>query len=80
MPPYKCLQKQQFSLGDFSLVPIRYEDRFLIMKWRNEQIYHLRQARPLTEENQQRYFDNVVAKLYDNPKPDQILFSYLDLR
>ena len=48
------------------------------MKWRNEQIYHLRQARPLTEEDQQRYFDNIVSKLYDIPKPDQILFSYLE--
>ena len=48
------------------------------MKWRNEQIYHLRQARPLTDDDQQRYFDNVVSKLYDNPKPDQILFSYLE--
>lgn len=65
-------------MGDFSLVPVRYEDRFLIMKWRNEQIYHLRQVRPLTEEDQQRYFDNVVVKLYDNPQPDQILFSYLE--
>lgn len=78
MPQYVCLKKQDFLFGDYSLVPIRYEDRFLIMKWRNEQIYHLRQARPLTEEDQQRYFDNVVAKLYDNPKPDQILFSYLE--
>jgi RimJ/RimL family protein N-acetyltransferase len=48
------------------------------MKWRNEQIYHLRQARPLAEDDQQRYFDNVVSQLYDNPKPDQILFSYLE--
>lgn len=65
-------------MGDYSIVPLRYEDRFSIMKWRNEQIYHLRQARPLTEDDQQRYFDNVVSKLYDNPKPDQILFSYLE--
>lgn len=78
MAHYICLKQQEFSLGDYKLVPLRYEDRFLIMKWRNEQIYHLRQASPLTEEDQQRYFDNVVAKLYDNPKPDQILFSYLE--
>ena len=78
MQAYICLYQQQCFLGDYSLVPIRYEDRFDIMKWRNEQIYHLRQASPLTEEDQQRYFDNVVAKLYDNPKPDQILFSYLE--
>jgi RimJ/RimL family protein N-acetyltransferase len=78
MADYKCLKQQQYSLGDYRIVPLRYEDRFDIMKWRNEQIYHLRQARPLTEEDQQRYFDNVVVKLYDNPQPDQILFSYLE--
>lgn len=78
MPRYNCLKQQKFSYGNYSLVPLRYEDRFLIMKWRNEQIYHLRQARPLTVDDQQRYFDNVVAKLYDNPQPDQILFSYLE--
>lgn len=75
---YSCLKRQEYSIGEYSLVPIRYEDRFLIMKWRNEQIYHLRQVRPLTEEDQQRYFDNVVSKLYDNARPDQILFSYLE--
>lgn len=78
MPKYICLQYQEQYLGDYSIVPLRYEDKFSIMKWRNEQIYHLRQARPLTEDDQQRYFDNVVSKLYDNPKPDQILFSYLE--
>ncbi len=78
MPKYICLQHQEQHLGDYSIVPLRYEDRFSIMKWRNEQIYHLRQTRPLTEDDQQRYFDNVVSKLYDNPKPDQILFSYLE--
>jgi len=78
MPKYICLQRQEQHIGDYSIVPLRYEDRFSIMKWRNEQIYHLRQARPLTEDDQQRYFDNVVSKLYDNPKPDQILFSYLE--
>lgn len=78
MPKYICLNQQEQYLGGYSIVPLRYEDRFSIMKWRNEQIYHLRQARLLTEEDQQRYFDNVVSKLYDISKPDQILFSYLE--
>lgn len=78
MPSYTCLHQQKHHIGNYSIVPLRYEDRFLIMRWRNEQIYHLRQAHPLTEEEQQRYFDNVVSELYDNPKPDQILFSYLE--
>lgn len=48
------------------------------MKWRNEQIYHLRQATPLTQEAQEAYFENVVAKLFDQEKPSQILFSFLE--
>lgn len=78
MPSYSCLKQQEHHIGDCTLVPIQYDDRFLIMKWRNEQVYHLRQNRLLTEDDQQRYFDNVVNGLYDNPQPDQILFSYLE--
>lgn len=78
MAAYRCLNKQVYSLGDYTIVPLRYEDRFSIMKWRNEQIYHLRQARPLTEEDQQRYFDQVVSRLFEAQQPDQILFSYLE--
>lgn len=63
--------------GEYSIVPIRYEDRFLIMKWRNEQIYHLRQIKPLTVEDQENYFQNVVAKVFEQEEPNQILFSYL---
>ena len=77
MSKYNCLHQQEYHLGNYAIVPLRYEDRFLIMTWRNEQIYHLRQVQPLTMEDQQRYFDNVVAKLYDTPQPGQILFSYL---
>lgn len=75
---YKILQKQIYTFEQYSIVPIRYEDRFDIMKWRNEQIYHLRQNEPLTAEKQNKYFDTVVSKLFDADKPDQILFSYLE--
>ena len=75
---YKALHKQEFSNGNFSIVPIRYEDRFAIMKWRNEQIYHLRQNEPLTIEGQEKYFTNVLPKLFEEEKPNQILFSFLE--
>lgn len=78
MNSYKVLNKQEFNKGKFSIVPIRFEDRLDIMKWRNEQIYHLRQEKPLTEEDQNWYFENVVSKLFDAEKPDQILFSFLE--
>jgi RimJ/RimL family protein N-acetyltransferase len=77
MNSYKVLSKQTFTEGDFSIVPIRFEDRLDIMKWRNEQIYHLRQAKPLTEENQNAYFEQVVSKLFDQEQPNQLLFSFL---
>lgn len=54
------------------------EDRYDIMKWRNEQIFHLRQNKPLTEEEQDKYFNTVVAGLFNQGQPNQILFSYLD--
>ncbi|WP_421976514.1 GNAT family N-acetyltransferase [Roseivirga seohaensis] len=74
---YKILSKSVYFNGDYSIVPIRFEDRYDIMQWRNEQIYHLRQAEPLTKENQDWYFANVVAKQLDQEQPNQILFSYL---
>jgi len=74
---YKALTNNTFSDGEYSIVPIRYQDRFKIMQWRNEQIYHLRQAKPLTKVDQENYFTNVVAKLFEKKQPGQILFSYL---
>jgi RimJ/RimL family protein N-acetyltransferase len=46
------------------------------MKWRNEQMYHLRQNKLLTNAKQDKYFKDVISQLYDADKPDQILFSY----
>jgi RimJ/RimL family protein N-acetyltransferase len=78
MKSYKCLTNQVVRSDNFEIVPIRYDDRFDILKWRNEQIYHLRQDKPLTAENQENYFDTVVDKLFDEMQPGQILFSYLE--
>jgi len=77
MATYKVLSKQIYTEGAYSLVPIRMEDRYAIMQWRNEQLYHLRQNNPLTVSDQDNYFENVVAHLFDQDKPNQILFSYL---
>ena len=45
---YKALSKNIFKSQEYQIVPIRYKDRLNIMKWRNEQIYHLRQSELLT--------------------------------
>ena len=74
---YKCLNKNRFIYKDYKIIPIRYEDRLAIMKWRNEQMYHLRQNKRLTEKSQDDYYNGTLAKLFDQEKPNQILFSYL---
>lgn len=74
---YKALNRQIFSLENFSLVPIRETDRYDIMRWRNEQIYHLRQNKPITKQDQDYYFNTVIDNLFEQDQPQQILFSYL---
>jgi RimJ/RimL family protein N-acetyltransferase len=74
---YRALTNQVFTKGEFKLIPIRQEDRYPIMKWRNEQLYHLRQEKPLTKVEQDFYFNETVKSLFDKEKPDQILFSFL---
>ena len=66
-----------FQENTFSLVPIRDEDKYVILEMRNEQMYHLRQAKPLTIKDQEDYFENVVSKLFEAEKPNQLLFSFL---
>lgn len=78
MNSYKVLNRQKYAAGIFSIVPIRYQDRLDILKWRNEQIYHLRQNKALTIEDQENYFTNVVNKLFEKEQPNQILFSFLE--
>ncbi len=78
MRSYKCLSAYSYEQGPFRLVPIRNEDQYLIMKWRNEQIYHLRQVKPLTKEDQKQYFETVVSELFTQSHPKQLLFSFLE--
>ena len=72
---YICLEKQIFQQNNYSFLPLRFEDRFQIMKWRNEQMYHLRQSELLTIESQDEYFRNTILKLFDQKNPTQLLFS-----
>ncbi len=75
---YKCLSKTEFAIGNFKLIPIRDEDKYAILQWRNEQIDVLRQKELLTKEQQEIYFKNVVDALFTKEKPEQLLFSFLE--
>tara|TARA_B110000046_G_C12950405_1_gene379870 strand:+ start:177 stop:731 length:555 start_codon:yes stop_codon:yes gene_type:complete len=74
---YRALNNQIFKKGKYCIVPIRSDDRYDIMQWRNDQIYHLRQKELLSKESQDKYFLNVVKNLFDLSNPDQLLFSFL---
>jgi RimJ/RimL family protein N-acetyltransferase len=75
---YKCLSEREFVFEKHKLIPIRFEDRHLIREWRNQQIAILRQKEPLTAEKQNTYFEQVVAKLFEEERPPQLLFSFLE--
>jgi RimJ/RimL family protein N-acetyltransferase len=77
MSSYKALNKNEFHLKEYSIVPIREIDKFVIMKWRNEQIYHLRQSEKLNEKIQTKYFNDVILPLFSIEFPPQILFSFM---
>ena len=77
MKKYYLLNKVKFEYEEFSLIPIRHEDRYLIMQWRNDQMYHLRQRKQLTKEDQDAYFENVVSTIFSKDQPEQLLFSFL---
>lgn len=78
MRTYQCLNQQVFKNGAFTLVPIRDEDKYEILAIRNEQLYHLRQSKPLTKEAQENYFATVVSGLFEQEFPNQLLFSFFE--
>ena len=78
MRNYKCLSIFKFESDNFHLEPIREENKYEILEIRNQQLYHLRQAELLTKEKQENYFSNVVASLFEQEKPNQLLFSFFE--
>ena len=74
---YKLLSKQVYTQDKYRIVPIRYEDRYDILNWRNSQIDILRQQKQISREEQDNYFKTVIDALFDQEKPNQILWSFL---
>jgi len=77
MNQYRCLVQQEFVHKEYQLIPIRYEDIFLIKDWRNQQVDILRQKGLLTDEDQKNYYNKVIEPLFEQTQPTQLLFSYL---
>ena len=63
--------------GDYSLRPIRWEDRTNILQWRNEQLDVLRQIGPLSPDQQDTYFQEIVLPQFAQEFPEQLMFAFL---
>ena len=74
---YSFLKFNDYSFENYTLLPLRYEDISKIKKWRNDQISILRQNKILTDADQENYYQELVEKSFFNPKPNEILFSFL---
>jgi len=62
---------------DYSLHPIRWEDREPTRVWRNTQLDVLRQIEPLSQLQQDEYFTQVVKPQFAQEFPAQLMFAFL---
>ena len=74
---YSFLASNKFCLDEYCLIPLMEQEMELIRKWRNEQIDYLRQNKPLTKDEQSKYYHQVIKKSFYEKKPKIILFSFL---
>ena len=74
---YKLLEGFNGRFREYEIISVRQEDALPIMRWRNAQIDALRQKEPLTEDQQRRYFQEVVLPTYPMEKPPMVLLAYL---
>lgn len=62
----------------FQLIPLRFEDIFLIKDWRNSQIDVLRQSKRLSDDDQLKYYNEVALPSFSQSEPAQLLYSFLE--
>lgn len=74
---YACLPRQEFSVGNRKLRPVLPDDIESIRVWRNAQQRVLRQAGPLSAEQQRRYYETTVWPAMASARPPNILLAYL---
>lgn len=75
---YAVWPNGEAAAGALRLRAIAREDLEPIRRWRNAQLDVLRQAAPLSDVDQQRYWDEVLAPEFDKPRPRQILVGAVE--
>jgi RimJ/RimL family protein N-acetyltransferase len=72
---YKVMPRTELTDGIILLRAVRPGDIELIRQWRNAQMDILRQAKPISPENQKRYFEEQVWPDKESLEPRQILLA-----
>lgn len=72
---YKIMPRSELSDGVITLRALRQEDIEHIRLWRNTQMDVLRQARPISIQEQAHYFDEHVWPEKQSSRPRQILLG-----
>ncbi|MCP5042028.1 MAG: GNAT family N-acetyltransferase [bacterium] len=74
---YACLRGREPSASGYRICTLRERDIESIRRWRNAQIDVLRQTAPISQDEQQRYFDSAVRPTFEARHPTMILFSLI---
>ncbi len=74
---YVCLKKNCYVFKKYELTPIRKQDIESVRQWRNDQINILRQEKPISIDEQEQYFENIIFPSFNQQAPELILFSFL---
>lgn len=72
---YACAPGLGGRHDGYRMRPIGWDDREPIRRWRNEQIDVLRQRGPLTVDDQDRYYRDVIAPQLAVAEPPQVLVA-----
>lgn len=77
MKQYVCLPGGRLARGLYAMQAVQPEHIESIRQWRNAQLDVLRQAAPITTGQQQRYYAAHIWPDMKQPRPANILVSYL---
>ncbi|WP_216671586.1 GNAT family N-acetyltransferase [Saccharibacillus qingshengii] len=73
---YKILGHDRYTTDAYSVTALRESHMPFIKQWRNEQMDVLRQNKRLTDEDQKRYYRQVIEPSFIQEQPSLILFAF----
>src|SRR3954451_10076747 len=66
------------ATGAYAVRSIAREDMEAIRRWRNAQLDVLRQPAPISSDEQERYYEDMVAPTFPQERPRQVLLTLLE--